>query len=406
MRLHKRNSTREHRNSGLPEWRVPLAETCFTDEEVQNVSRTLRSGWWTSGSETCELEREWKSYLNIRHAVAVSSGTAALHLAFRALGLQQNDEVVMPSLNFVAAANTVLHFGAVPHFADVASVSTPTVTEETIKRALTKKTKGIVVMHYGGHPCPMDAIMDLAEQYRLWVVEDAAHAPGASWQGRPCGRWGDIACFSFFGNKNISCAEGGMAVTDRDAIAQKLLLLRSHGMSSLTWDRYRGHNFSYDVTTPGFNFRLDDIRSALLRTQLKSLDRFNALRRERIEWYMEFLGGETSWTIPFKNSRESSSCHLFVVVLAEGLSRNAVMSCLKSRGIQSSIHYPPTHRLSYYRNAKMPHQDLPVTEALGNRILTLPLYPAMTYEQVKIVCEAFREAVDQEGRNYETRKMA
>jgi len=406
MSSHRWISLPEQQNSRLSEWRVPLAETCFSEEEVRSVARVIRSGWWTNGPATQALEQDWKDYLDVRHAIAVSSGTSALHLAFQALDLRPGDEVVIPSLNFVAAANTALHFGAIPRFADVASVSAPLVSEETIKCAINENTRGIVVMHYGGYPCAMDSIVELARKHGLWIVEDAAHAPGAAFDGVPCGKWGDVGCFSFFGNKNISCGEGGLIVTENDAVARKLLPLRSHGMSTLTWDRYQGHNFSYDVAMPGFNFRMDDIRSALLRIQLQSLDTFNDLRRERVAWYRRLLGRDPRWIIPFEEFGGRSSCHLFTVVLGNNVNRDAVMSFLKSKRIQTSIHYPPTHQMSHYRGMKMSRDNLPITEDIGRRIMTLPLFPGMTYEQVKMVCSCFHKAIDEACGRVETRKMA
>lgn len=393
MSLPSWSLTPELQNSRSPEWRVPLAELSCTEEEVRSAARVLRSGWWTCGPETHEVEKEFEAYLSVRHAVAVANGTAALHLAFLALQLSQGDEVVMPSLNFVAAANTVLHVGALPRFADVDSMTAPLVSARTLERAITSKTRGLCVMHYGGYSCKMDAIMDLARKRGLWVIEDAAHAPGAAWDGIPCGRWGDIGCFSFFGNKNISCAEGGFVVTERDDLAKKLRLLRSHGMDSLTWDRYRGHGFSYDVTAAGFNFRMDDVRASLLRVQLRSLDKFNRLRKERVQWYSKLLGRDPRWFIPFENYCGISAFHLFTVVLAEGISRSRVMRFLKSRGIQTSIHYPPIHQFSLYRRLPLSHQELNNTDDIGRRILTLPLFPGMTREQVELVCECFHEAI-------------
>jgi dTDP-4-amino-4,6-dideoxygalactose transaminase len=399
MSLPSWSITPEQQNSRSPEWLVPLSALSYTEEEVQNVTRVLRSGWWTSGPETDALEREFEHRFGVRHAVAVSNGTAALHLAFLALGVSNGDEVVTPALNFVAAANAILHAGAVPRFADVDSISAPVVSAETVERAITPRTRGICVMHYGGYPCRMDSIEDLARRRGLWVVEDAAHAPGATWKGIACGRWGDIACFSFFGNKNLTCAEGGLIVTESRDLAKKLRLLRSHGMSSLTWDRFRGHSFSYDVTTPGFNFRMDDLRAALLRIQLRSLDRFNRLRQERVEWYRRLLGRDSRWTVTFENYGGTSAFHLFTVVLAEGVSRCRVMRFLKDRGIQTSIHYPPIHQFSYYRGLSLPSCSLKLTDHLGPRILTLPLFPDMSYEQVELVGASFREAVDSGAEN-------
>jgi dTDP-4-amino-4,6-dideoxygalactose transaminase len=294
----------------------------------------------------------------------------------------------------VASANTILHAGAVPRFADVDSIKAPVVSAESIERVLTPNTRGICVMHYGGYPCKMDSIMDLARKRGLWVVEDAAHAPGASWKGIACGKWGDIACFSFFGNKNLTCAEGGLVTTDNDELAKKLRPLRSHGMDSVTWDRFRGHAFSYDVIEPGFNFRMVDIRAAILRVQLKSLEKWNQLRRERVDWYRQLLSGDSRWTVPFDKYEGVSACHLFVIVLAEGIVRRDVMYFLKSRGIQTSIHYPPTHQFSFYQKLGLAPSNLSITEDLGRRVLTLPLFPGMTYEQVALVCATLREAVD------------
>ncbi len=379
--------------SATSEWKVPLSRLCFSDEEERALIEVLRSGWWTYGPVARRVESEFAEYLGVRHALAVSSGTAALHLACAALGTSAGDEVVTPSLTFVAAANVILHSGAVPHFADIHSLNMPLVTAETVERSLTPRTRGICAMHYGGYACAMDEIMNLAVRRGLWVIEDAAHAPGASCAGKRCGAWADVGCFSFFGNKNLTCAEGGLVVTQRDDIAGKLKSLRSHGMTSLTWDRYRGHQFSYDVTTPGFNYRIDDLRAALLGTQLRSLERLNRLRRERVGWYRELLDGDSRWTIPFEGCEENSACHLFVVVLEEGISRKEVMANMMRRGVQTSIHYPPIHEFTFFREILPDSSDLRVTEAIGKRLLTLPLFPDLTREDVELVCSALRESV-------------
>jgi dTDP-4-amino-4,6-dideoxygalactose transaminase len=400
MSLPKHNTSLEPKNSNSSDhWRVPLSAPYCSGEEIHNVTKVFQSGWWTYGPETHKLERELEDRLGVRHAIAVSNGTAALHLALLALGVSQGDEIVTPSFTFVAASNAIHHAGGYSRFADVASLNTPIVTAESLEQAITPNTRGICLVHYAGYPCAMDSISELAHKYKLWVIEDAAHAPGASWNGIPCGRWGDIACFSFFGNKNITCAEGGAVVTSHDHLAKKLRLLRSHGMDSLTWDRYQGHSSSYDVTFPGFNFRMDDLRAALLRMQLQSLDRINRLRQERVQWYRQLLGQDPRWIIPFEGYTGESSFHLFTVVLAQNISRGSVMHFLKDRGIQSSIHYPPVHQFSFYRNQPLSHAGLTVTEELGRCILTLPLYPDMNREQVEFVCDSFRKAVEQQSTN-------
>jgi len=380
----------------LPEWNVPLSEPDFSIDEVRAVAETLSSGWWTAGPEVKALEAEFAAKLGSRHAVAVSSGTAALHLSFLALGLKEDEEVLTPSLTFVAAPNMMLHIGALPVFADVESIDEPVVSAATLERSLTPETRGVCVTHYGGYPCKMDEIMKFARKRKLWVVEDAAHSPGASWKGVPCGRWGDIAIFSFFGNKNITCAEGGMAVTDNGALARRMRLLRSHGMDSVTWDRFQGHAFSYDVAMPGFNYRMDDIRASLLRAQLRSLERINALRADHARWYRKLLGGDARWRLPFDGREGVSSHHLFTVVLGEKISRENVMRRMKEHGVQTSIHYPPAHRFSCYRKMTLNRKLLANTEKLGRRIITLPMYPGLTAEQVEYVAKVFREAVDSE----------
>ncbi len=387
------SSSRRLKPADSSELRVPLSAPCYGPGEIEEVLRVLRSGWWTYGPVTRRLESDLADYFGVRHAIAVANGTAALHLAHVALGVSAGDEVVTPALSFVAASNVILHAGAVPHFCDVDSLDTPLVSATTLARAISPNTRGLCIMHYGGYPCDMGAITEIARHRGLWVIEDAAHAPGALWENRFIGTWGDVGCFSFFGNKNMTCGEGGLVVTQRDDLAEKIRALRSHGMNSLTWDRFRGHQFSYDVSSPGFNYRLDDVRAALLDVQLRSLSRMNRMRSERVDWYRQLLGGDPRWSIPFVNHGGTSSHHLFVVVLAENIPRDAVMLSMRSRGIQTSVHYPPIHQFTCYRRLSLPHSDLAVTEALGRRLLTLPLYPDLTWEQVKFVCDSLREAV-------------
>lgn len=379
-------------NSPLPEWQVPLCAPHFDEAEIAEAAAVLRSGWWTYGPTAQRLEAEFAEFAGVGHAIAVSSGTAALHLAFAALGLQSGDEVLTPSLTFVAASNCILHAGGVPHFVDVASPDEPLVTCETLARAITPRTRGICVAHYAGFPCDMDSILKLARSSGLWLVEDAAHAPGAGRNGTRCGAWGDAGCFSFFGNKNLTCGEGGMITTSNDELARKIRTLRSHGMSSLTWDRHLGHQSAYDVTEAGFNYRMDDLRASVLRVQLRGLAEANRQREIRTRWYRELLGDDPRWTIPFRDHAGQSAHHLFPIVLAETLPREPIMAELKAHGIQSSIHYPPVHAFSYYRRLSLPAADLPVTEAFGRRTLTLPLYPDMTRAQVEWVCDSLRAA--------------
>jgi dTDP-4-amino-4,6-dideoxygalactose transaminase len=380
---------------------VPLSAPSYSEKEIRAVTEVLRSGWWTLGPATRRLEEQFAEYLGVRHAIAVSSGTAALHLTFQALGLLPGDEVLTPALTFVAAPNSILHAGGSPVFVDVDSVENPLVTASTLERALTPASRGICVMHYGGHACDMNSIIRFAREHGLWVVEDAAHAPGAEWNGVRCGAWGDAGCFSFFGNKNLTCAEGGLVATSDGGLARTIRGLRSHGMSSLTWDRYQGHQFSYDVTAAGFNYRMDDLRASLLQIQLASLDSMNRQRSELVALYHRLLGSDPRWTIPFSSDEGRSSHHLFTVLLGQDVPREDVMTAMRERRVQTSIHYPPVHKFSFYRHLGLHNPDLPVTEELGRRLITLPLYPGMTEGQASLVCEAFFDAVTSAGRRPE-----
>ncbi len=222
-------------------WRVPLADVVVGDELVEAVLDVVRSGWWSMGPRVEEFEHAFADFTGAKHAIAVANGTAALHLALIAAGCGPGDEVVVPSLNFVAAANTIVHTGAEPVFCDIAGPGDLNLDPRDLESAVTERTKAVVVLHYGGHPCDMGAVLEIAGRHGLVVVEDAAHAPGAKYEGRSCGTIGAAGCFSFFSNKNLPVGEGGMIVTDDDELAGRLRLLRSHGMTTLTWDRHRGH---------------------------------------------------------------------------------------------------------------------------------------------------------------------
>jgi dTDP-4-amino-4,6-dideoxygalactose transaminase len=270
-------------------WRVPLADLDYGPEEEAAVQAVIHRRWLTMGDETRQFEEEFAAFTGARYAVAVTNCTAALHLAAVALDLGPGDEVILPSLTFVATANSMRYVGAMPIFADVCGEEDFGLDPADAAAKITPKTRAIVVMHYGGYPVDMPAILDLARRHDLAVIEDAAHAPGSQLNGRHLGTWGDIGCFSFFSNKNLATGEGGMLTTNDDMLAEKLRLLRSHGMTSLTWDRHKGHAFGYDVVAPGYNYRLDEIRSALGQIQLQKLPAGNKKRSELNRLYEEQL---------------------------------------------------------------------------------------------------------------------
>jgi len=226
------------------DWRVPLADLDYDQEEEEVVLDVLRRRWLTMGSITEAFEEEFAAYHEAIYALAISNATQALHLACLALDIGPGDEVLVPSLTFVATTNAVLYCGARVRFVDITGADDLNISPDEIERQITPQCKAIIVVHYGGYPCQMSRILELAARFKLAVIEDAAHAPGASYAGKPLGTWGDVGCFSFFSNKNLSTGEGGMLVTNSEEVFQQVRLLRSHGMTSLTWDRHRGHAHS------------------------------------------------------------------------------------------------------------------------------------------------------------------
>ncbi len=373
------------------EWRVPLADLDYGQEEADAVLNVLKRKWLTMGEITQDFERAFAEMHGAKYAFGVANATVALHLACLALEIQPGDEVIVPSLSFVATSNAVLYTGANVRFADILGLENLTMDPEDIRQKLTPRTKAIIVMHYGGYPCQMEEITRIAREYNLAIIEDAAHAPGASLNGKSLGTWGDVGCFSFFSNKNLSTGEGGMVITNREDLAEKIRLLRSHGMTTLTYDRHRGHAFSYDVLSLGYNYRIDEIHSALGIAQLQKLSRNNALRRQWTDLYRQELA-DLPLVLPFTSTPGESACHLFPVLLPAKASRERFMQFMREQGVQTSIHYPPIHSFSYYRE-KYGHLSLPRTEMVGLREVTLPLYPTMGEEKVKIVVQAVRKAL-------------
>lgn len=373
------------------DWRVPLADLDYGVEEEEAVLAVLRSRWLTMGGVTQEFEADFRSLVGSKYAFAVSNATQALHLACTALGIGPGDEVIVPSLTFVATANAVLYTGARVVFADILGEDELTIDPAEIEARITPKTKAIMIMHYGGNPCHMEAIMDIAERYHLPLIEDVAHAPGASLNGKMMGNWGDIGCFSFFSNKNLSTGEGGMVTTNRDDLADKVRLQRSHGMTTLTYDRHKGHAYSYDVVDLGYNYRIDEIRAALGRVQMTRLEKNNELRRAFTQEYWKRLES-LPVGLPFRKTAGTSVGHIFPMLLPKGTDRKAFIDLMRGEQIQTSIHYPPAHQFSYYR-AQFGEVSLPKTEDVAGREVTLPLYPGMGTEKVDMVVDAVAKAL-------------
>jgi dTDP-4-amino-4,6-dideoxygalactose transaminase len=370
-------------------WKVPLCDLVFDEKEAEAVQEVIHSGWLTMGEITQRFENLFAQFIGTKHAISVLNGTAALHLANLALGITKDDEVICPSLSFVASANTIVYTGARPIFADIIGYNNFNISPEDIEAKITDQTRAIEVVHYAGYPCEMEQIIAIADKFGLHIIEDCAHAPGAEYQGQKCGTFGDIGCFSFFSNKNMTTAEGGMITTDNDDLAKRIKLMRSHGMTTLTLDRHKGHAFSYDVVELGYNYRIDEIRSTLGIVQLEKLRKNNKARYKFAQIYRERLAKIQGLQVPFENNRRDiPSYHIFPILLEKGVDRQKFMEYLKKKEIQTSIHYPPIHLFDFYRRTYNSQTiSLPVTEDVAEREVTLPLYPSMRDEGVHYVCD-------------------
>ncbi len=372
-------------------WKIPLADLDFGQEELEAVQNVLESRWLTMGGMTEAFEEEFAAFTQARHAIAVTNCTVGLHLACVAANVGPGDEVIIPSLSFVATANAVRYTGASPVFADIQGENDLTISPSAIEACITPRTRAIMVMHYGGYACNMSEILDIAEKHNLIVLEDAAHASGSLLDGRSLGTIGAIGCYSFFSNKNMTTGEGGMLVTNDDALAERLRLLRSHGMTSLTWDRHRGHAWSYDVVDLGFNYQIDEIRSAIGLAQLHRLPGNNTRRLQLTELYRDVLHElAPEVKVPFDKHPGISACHIQPVLLPEGIDRTQFMENMKECGIQTSIHYPPIHTFTYYRQNEGKQVHLPMTEMIGGREVTLPLFPGLKDEDIMTIGEAVK----------------
>ncbi len=375
-------------------WKIQLFKLNFDAREVDAVKQTVESGWLTMGERITGFETEFSRYLGSGvQSLAVANGTAALHMALLALDVGSDDEVIIPALTFVADANSVRLVGAKPVLADCASHDDWNVSVETIERCITPKTKAVMVVHYAGYPCDMPPIVDFCRKRGLKLIEDVAHAPGASVAGRSCGTWGDIGCYSFFSNKNLSIGEGGMVTSCDPALIQRMRYLRSHGMTTLTLDRHKGRAITYDVAEPGLNYRMDEMRAAIGLVQLDKLPAGNARRKELTERYRMNLAG-SSVSMPFSHMSTDavSAYHILPVLLPVGSDRKAVIEALKANGIQSSIHYPPFWNFTAYAG-QFSASDAPVAAEICDRELTLPLYPTMTNEEVDLVTTSLLECL-------------
>ena len=369
-------------------WKVPFFDLRIEQEEKTAVQSVLDSNWLTTGPKTEEFERNFAEAVGEDvTAVAVSSATAALHLSLLAMDIGPGDEVIIPSLTFVACANVVRYVGAKPVFADIKDEYDWNISIADIAQKITSKTRAIMPVHYAGYPCDISNIVKLAAEAKINVVEDCSHAPLAKHAGRNVGTFGTSGCFSFFSNKNLTTGEGGMVVSRSTEFALRIKQLRSHGITASTYQRFKGHAYGYDVTEVGFNYRLDEIRSALGIVQLKKLKQFNKDRKNKTLIYRTILSQRLpSIKIPFCQHNDQSSYHIFPILIPGDVNlRNKVIKGLAEAGIQCSVHYRPIHTFAAYQEFS---SHVPMTEKIAGSIVTLPLFPGLTQEQINDVVDA------------------
>lgn len=375
-------------------WKVQLFKLNYDEKEPQAVKDVVDSGWITMGERTKEFENNFSTMLkNNTNCTAVSSATAALHMSLLALNVKEGDEVIIPALTFVADINVVRIVGATPILADCKSYDDWNISAESIEKVITPKTKCLILVHFAGYPCQMDEIIDLCKKKNIALIEDCAHAPGATYKGQAVGTFGDYGCFSFFTNKNLSVGEGGMLTTKDKELDQQAKYFRSHGMTALTLDRHKGRAITYDVAQSGLNYRMDEMRSALGLIQLEKLSVANANRKILVERYAEKLSNVKEIHIPFLNMENiESAYHIYPILLDKNIDRISLITKLKDLGIQSSIHYPAFKDFTAFKDIGL--NSAPLAEDIATRELTLPLYPTMSLEEVDLVCESLIESLN------------
>ena len=385
---------------------LPYCKPDLSDGEIEAVVQTLRNGWLTTGPVTREFEEEFAARSGVKHAIALNSCTAALHVALHAMGIGRGDEVVMPSLTFVAGAQCTLELGATPVFCDV-DPETLSATVETLEAAITERTKAIIPLAYAGRPLDIAKIVEFAHARGIKVLEDAAHAAGMLDRGEWAGLRSDAAAYSFYATKNLTSAEGGMLLTNDDAIAERARIVGLHGMDKDAWKRYTAAgSWRYDVREPGFKYNLADPLAALGLTQLKRLYSLQQRRDEIASQYIERLSQLPGLEVqaPVANAGDRHSWCMFALLVDEqvtGIGRDALIESLREANIGTSVHYIPTHLFSGYRSLEK--KPLPQTEAVWRRLLSLPLYPAMSDEDVSDVLDALERIVVQKTFAFATR---
>jgi dTDP-4-amino-4,6-dideoxygalactose transaminase len=378
---------------------IPFHKPAIGEDEIRSVVETLRSGWLTTGSKVKRLEEDFARYIGAKHAVAVNSGTAALHLALDAVGIKEGDEVIVPTMTFTATAEVVLYFKAKPVLIDC-QPDTFNLDPTKIEAAITAKTKAIIPVHMAGQPCDLHEILSIAKKHDLRVIEDAAHALPAGYHGHTIGTIGDITCFSFYATKTITTGEGGMAATDNSEWAKRMRMMSLHGISHDAWKRYtKEGSWYYEVLYPGFKYNLTDIAAAIGIEQLKRCGEFWQARQNIARIYEKAFAELEEVQVPVCRKDIQHAWHLFVIQLnleRLKINRAQFIEALQEKQIGTSVHFIPLHLHPYYRDKfGYKPEDFPNATTAFERIVSLPIYPAMTEAEVGKVAQAVRNIAQQ-----------
>lgn len=385
----------ETNNKKLGQEYIVFGSPLIGEEEIEEVVKTLRSGWLGTGPKTAEFENMVSKMTGAKYSMAVNSCTAALHLSLLAAGIGEGDEVITTPMTFCATANAIIHTGAKPIFVDV-NLATMNIDETKIEDAITERTKAILPVHFAGRPCEMDKIMEIAKKHHLLVVEDAAHAIGAEYKGRKVGSIADLTCFSFYVTKNITTGEGGMVLTNNKVFAEKIKILALHGMSKDAWKRFSDDGYKhYEVIYPGFKYNMMDIQASLGIHQLQRIETCHKTRRQIWDFYNNELK-DLSVSLPGPIDQNMKHVfHLYTILVDEqkcGITRDQFLQEMHVRGIGTGVHYNPVHLHKYYRDSYgYKPGDYPNAEYIGNRTLSLPLGAKMTLQEARRVTDAVKD---------------
>jgi len=374
---------------------VPFHKTHTTDAELNSVIDAIKSGWLTMGPKTIEFEEKFKEYLGCDYAISMNSATAALHLALKAIGLTRDDEVIVPTNTFIATAEVVTYFDAVPVLCDVEE-TTHNIDVSKIENLITNRTKAIIPVHFAGQPCDMDDIYTIAKKYNLKVIEDAAHAMPAKYKGEYVGNLDgtDITCFSFYATKTLSTGEGGMATTNNIGYAQSMKINRLHGISRDAWDRYTAKgSWYYEIVDNGCKYNTTDINAALGLVQLQKQDKLRDTRESIAQKYNEAFKNNNNIHLPFVKTDRQSAWHLYVIKVKN---RDIIIDKLKELGVGCSVHFIPIHKHPYYKNRYgYKNENYPVANMIFEKSLSLPIFPDMTHEEIQYVIDTVGRVVNE-----------